>query len=491
MTNSQIEDRLRDHYAATADKLTLSEIAFEDLMLPSPATQRRTTTRRRATLGIAAAVLLITGIGAAFIVRSGPSTQAPATTGSPPPAETTAVTTVVTTIDDRAATKHRIETVPYVLNLPDAAPPQPGSSYVDPPAGGIGRTFLSTDGQLTKVFVVVSFRLDAAQLPGQFGGASIDVPIGSARLNEMPLVGLTIFSWDLPGQRLLVSGLGMTKAETVAAAIEYQERGTVAGLELNSVWGGDRVETDQVYLPATEAPTEAGGDDAIPRAVADLQLTWSPPAIGWPTAGTPGPVRTTVLGLPAWTWRSGADDATSETFVAWQIAGSRRWMQLQAPTVTFDSVLAKLQPTDITSPTVGLGFLAVPSMDGGAFVLNGIVGHRLDEPTTGNALHDASTALPEHNADGGSLVYVSREQFGALESIPLGTEIEWTPTGGDTHIKFVVTSVRSYDVNTDPLATTESGLVVVMDTRNPDSGRQIVITAEESLDQSIASRVSS
>jgi hypothetical protein len=126
--------------------------------------------------------------------------------------------------------------------------------------------------------------------------------------------------------------------------------------------------------------------------------------------------------------------------------------------------------------SVSVGYLSVPTMDGGAFVFDG------DELTMGSAVHDPSTALPQDTTNDVSVIYVGREQFGALEILPMGTEIDWKPTGANTEIVFTVTSVRSYDFNIDPATTTTNGLIIVIDTASPDSGQRIVITATQATD---------
>lgn len=125
---------------------------------------------------------------------------------------------------------------------------------------------------------------------------------------------------------------------------------------------------------------------------------------------------------------------------------------------------------------VSLGYLSVPTMDGGAFVIDG------QQVAAGFAVHDSSTALPEDSTNEAAVIYVDREQFGALETLPNGTEFDWKPTGSSREIVFVVTSVRPYDTNTDPATIIASGLVVVIDTASPDSSQRIVITAVQATD---------
>ena len=494
MTSPLLEDCLRDHYSQYADRLTLSEISFDDLVLPSPAHQT-SPMKRRVVLAIAAAVLLVTGVGTALLIRSGPTAQPPATTGSPVSIETTISTTAVTTSDagsDDILRAHRPETVPYDLDIAGVAPQQDGVSYTDPAAGGVGRTFVSADGSLSKVLIMVGVPVESAQFPPTYTGSSITVPMGDARFDATPYAGVTRFQWDLPGRRLMIHAVGMKGDDAVVAAIDYQQTGRIDGLELDAVWGADRAATVRDYRPLTNggmsvasAPDQA--NVVAPTFTAQLELSWAA-FVGWP--GAPAPQYTEVLGRPAWRWTTG-DDSTSATFVAWQIPESRRWMQLTAPTSTIEAVLAALVPTDVTTPTTSIGYLAVPSMDGGAFVLDGIVGQRLDQLTSGNAVHDASTALPEDSAHAPSLIYVSREQFGALETLAAGVEVSWEGAGSAESISFEVTSVHSYDVNTDPLAAATSGLVIVTDIGRTDSDRQIVITAHRVEDQPGATSVSS
>jgi hypothetical protein len=52
-------------------------------------------------------------------------------------------------------------------------------------------------------------------------------------------------------------------------------------------------------------------------------------------------------------------------------------------------------------------------------------------------------------------------------------------TGAAAEPTFVVTSARSNDLNTDPANTADSDLIIVTDTPDPDSGRQIVVTAAQ------------
>ena len=126
--------------------------------------------------------------------------------------------------------------------------------------------------------------------------------------------------------------------------------------------------------------------------------------------------------------------------------------------------------------SASLGFLSVPTMDGGAFVADG---HNL---TVGIAVHDPSTALPQDTTNDVSVISVGREQFGALEDLVTGDEIYWKPTGANVETLFAVTSVRSYDRHIDPATTTRNGLVIVTDPANPKSGQQIVITALQPTD---------
>ncbi len=143
--------------------------------------------------------------------------------------------------------------------------------------------------------------------------------------------------------------------------------------------------------------------------------------------------------------------------------------------------------TDSIEPVVdpSLGYLSVPTMDGGAFVVEG---HNL---SVGLAVHDPSTALPQDAADSVSVIHVGREQFGALEDLATGTEIFWRPTGADAEIRFTITSVNTYSVDTDPATTTAKGLVVVTDPANPKSNQQIVITAIQATNPTTTGSVAS
>jgi hypothetical protein len=123
-----------------------------------------------------------------------------------------------------------------------------------------------------------------------------------------------------------------------------------------------------------------------------------------------------------------------------------------------------------------LGYLSVPTMDGGAFVID------RQQLAAGFAVHDASTALPEDSTNETAVIYVGREQFGALETLPNGAEIDWKATGSNREIVFVVTSVRQYDANVEPATIIAAGLVVVIDTASPDSSQRIVITAVQATD---------
>lgn len=110
-------------------------------------------------------------------------------------------------------------------------------------------------------------------------------------------------------------------------------------------------------------------------------------------------------------------------------------------------------------------------MDGGSVVVDG---HTLP---FGFAVHDPSTALPQNTTNDVSVIYVGREQFGALEDLVNGDEIGWTPTGASDFTVFTVTGVQALDINVDPATTATSGLVVVIDTALPNSGQRIVVTA--------------
>ena len=121
--------------------------------------------------------------------------------------------------------------------------------------------------------------------------------------------------------------------------------------------------------------------------------------------------------------------------------------------------------------SASLGYLSVPTMDGGSFVVDG---HTLP---FGLAVHDPATRLPQSATNDVSVMFVGREQFGPLEDLVNGDEIYWRPTGARVETRFIVTSVLAYDVNIDPATTVTSGLVVVIDTAVPNSGKRIVITA--------------
>ena len=121
--------------------------------------------------------------------------------------------------------------------------------------------------------------------------------------------------------------------------------------------------------------------------------------------------------------------------------------------------------------SASLGYLSVPTMDGGSFVVDG---HTL---SFGLAVHDPDTALPQSPTNDVSVMYVGREQFGPLEDLVVGDEIYWRPTGARVETRFLVTSDQTYDINVDPTTTATSGLVVVIDTALPNSGQRIVITA--------------
>jgi hypothetical protein len=124
-------------------------------------------------------------------------------------------------------------------------------------------------------------------------------------------------------------------------------------------------------------------------------------------------------------------------------------------------------------------------MDGGAFVVDG---HNL---SVGLAVHDPSTALPQDTANRVSVIYVGREQFGALENLATGTEIFWRPTGANAEIRFTITSVNTYTVDTDPATTTSNGLIVITDPANPKSNQQIVITAIQATNPTTTNSIAS
>jgi hypothetical protein len=149
--------------------------------------------------------------------------------------------------------------------------------------------------------------------------------------------------------------------------------------------------------------------------------------------------------------------------VVWRDTGDES-VPAQTPSVAHDST----EP-EATDPS--LGYLSIPTMDGGAFVVDG---HSL---TVGIAVHDPATALPQDTANRVSVINVGREQFGALENLTIGAEIFWQPTGASAEIRFTVTSVHSFTLDTDPATITRNGLIVVTDAANPKSSQQIVITA--------------
>ncbi len=501
MTHQTLEDRLRDHYRNAADKLTLRDVSFDDLILPAPQMAHPQVPRGRVMLGVAAAMVVAIGAGVVFVSRSRPVSVTPVTAVQGTVAETQpsdsaqpAVTeppvpdsgVTVTTMDANAP-EHRPETVPYVLDLPGSTNPTDGASYVDPSTSAVGRTFVSPDAQLTRVFVVLTYPLDAAQPPQPFTGQVIDVPTGEAHFSSTRVEGQSMLEWKLADHELVVSSLGMSAADTVAAAIEFEQTQTVTGLRLDGIWGNDRTETVRQYFAAdtgtqTVVPetTDARGirSSDVPSLLGSLEMTWRPPIQTFP--GEAAAERTTVLGLPAWKWRIARGDPKAPTTVMWQIPGTERWMQLEAPADRFDAALAALRPVAMTATNPAVGFLSIPSMDGGAFITDGVAGQQLDELSHSDGVHDISTALPQDAGATASLVFVSSNQFGRLETLVAGTEIDWTPAGTQPAITFLVTSVHSYDINTDPLTTSKAGLVIVTDTENPGSGRQIVVTATRS-----------
>ena len=163
--------------------------------------------------------------------------------------------------------------------------------------------------------------------------------------------------------------------------------------------------------------------------------------------------------------------------VLWRDTGDES-VPAQAPSVATDS----REPV-ATDPS--LGYLSVPTMDGGAFVVDG---HNL---SVGLAVHDPATALPQDAANDVSVIYVGREQFGALENLTTGAEIYWKPTEASPEILFTVISVRSYGANVDPATTTQHGLVVVIDPANPKSSQRIVITAIRATDPTTTDSIAS
>ena len=144
----------------------------------------------------------------------------------------------------------------------------------------------------------------------------------------------------------------------------------------------------------------------------------------------------------------------------------------QAPAVSTSS---PRPPASDSASSVSIGYLAVPTMDGGAFVFDG------HEPRMGVAMHDPATALPQHTTSDVSVIYVGREQFGPLEQLTTGTEIDWVPIGGPAEIVFTVTSVLSYGVDTNPATTSTTGLIIVIDTADSSSGQRVVITAIQAM----------
>jgi hypothetical protein len=148
--------------------------------------------------------------------------------------------------------------------------------------------------------------------------------------------------------------------------------------------------------------------------------------------------------------------------VLWRDTGDES-VPAQTPSVSTES------SSSVSSAS--LGFLSVPTMDGGAFVFEGL------NLTVGIAVHDPSTALPQDTTNDVSVIHVGREQFGALEDLIAGDTIYWKPTGASVEMLFTVTGVHSYDVTIDPATTTTNGLIVVTDPANPKSGQQIVVTA--------------
>jgi hypothetical protein len=154
------------------------------------------------------------------------------------------------------------------------------------------------------------------------------------------------------------------------------------------------------------------------------------------------------------------------TTILWQRDHANEPMPAQAPSA----------PASSAPVRVALGYLAIPTMDGGAFVIDG------QQLAMGFAVHDPSTALPQDSKNEVSVIVVGREQYGALETLAIGTEIDWKPTGPRTEIVFAVTGVHLYDASIDPATTIENGLVLVIDTASPDSGQRIVITAVQAPD---------
>lgn len=134
--------------------------------------------------------------------------------------------------------------------------------------------------------------------------------------------------------------------------------------------------------------------------------------------------------------------------------------------------LAPAITTDVPATPDGLGYLSVPTMEGGAFVVDG------DEPRFGLAVHDPATALPQDAKTDVSVIFVGREQFGPLEELVVGDEIGWRPTGASADLAFTVTGVHSYVLAVDPATTATNGLIVVTDPSIPKTGQRIVITAQ-------------
>ncbi|MCU1396637.1 MAG: hypothetical protein JWM34_5065 [Ilumatobacteraceae bacterium] len=486
MNTPTLEQRLREHYTATADELVLNEFSFSDLILPTPTTHQLPNHRRRVALAAAAAVLSVSGAGGVLLARSSTHGQAPAAASGTDAAHasnasvTTAApidTATPTTALTADQTERRGEGMPYVLSSAAVGAPNDNIGYVDPATGAVGRTFVSDDGLLSRILVVMTFPLNSPQLPA-FTGDPVGVPVGTARLDQAEVAGQTTFQWRLSDQMLTIRSIGMTQAQTVAAAVEYRSNGAVAQMRLDSVWGNDRTLTNRDYYaaadPADESAAAAGPDTTNPAFPWSLRIMLAPPYMGWPNG--PAAQRTTVLGQPAWRWRTNLADPSSPTFVTWEIPGNRRWMELIAPTPSIDAALAALQPGPVLSTRPVIGRLDIPSIDGNADVVDGVSGDRLDQLTNGTAIHDSTTGLPQYADNIRSLVYLSDQQFHNLGTVTVGSLIDWTSTA-ETKTTFTVASVRSIAPNTDPYGLTDSGLIIVSDPADPGSGEQTVIIA--------------
>jgi hypothetical protein len=150
---------------------------------------------------------------------------------------------------------------------------------------------------------------------------------------------------------------------------------------------------------------------------------------------------------------------------------SRDELEPARPPATTD----KSATADVTRRP-SFGFLSVPTMDGGAFVIDG------PEWRMGLAMHDPATPRPQDATNAASVIFVQREQFGPLEDLAVGAEIDWKPIGATVEMVFTVIGVHSYNANVDPSTTDANGLVLVLDTAGSDTGRRIVITAQRAAD---------